>query len=92
MPAGVVDGVVRAAGARQDELAHGHDLVACAEQIVQDARQGFGGVQGSVVEEDDGPGPDALRHALGDGGRVVVLPVQTVLPGSGWRGAGSGQI
>lgn len=40
------------------------------------------------MEENDGAGLHALGHALGDGGRVVVLPVQAVTPGSGWKGAG----
>ena len=45
-----------------------------------------------VVEENDGAGLHAFGNALGDGGRVIVLPVQAVPPGSGWKGAGSGVI
>lgn len=88
----MVDGVIGPAGARQNELAYGDNLIALAQQSVQDARQGLGGVEGGVVEENDGAGPDALGHALGDGGGVVFFPVQAVPPGSGWRGMPSWDI
>ncbi len=86
LAAGVVQGEVLARLPGEDELAHGDDVVALLEQIFQDTRQGLGGVEGGVVEEDDGPGAHVPCHPLGDGGRVIVLPVQAVPAGSGCKG------
>lgn len=82
LAAGVVQGEVLARLPGEDELAHGDDVVALLEQIFQDTRQGFGGVEGGVVEEDDGPGAHVPCHPLGDGGRVIILPVQAVPAGN----------
>ena len=40
------------------------------------------------MEEDDGPGADFGGHPVGNGGGVVVLPVQAVPVGSGCKGLG----
>lgn len=81
----MVDGVVGAAFPGEDQLADGHDVVALPDQILQNGGQGLGGVEGGVVEEDDGPRPHPGGHPVGDGGRIVVLPVQTVPDGSGCK-------
>ena len=88
LPAGVVDGEVGPALAGQDEPAHRDHFVAVFLQPVQDGRQGLGGVEGGVVEEDDGAGGYPVGDTLRDGGRVVVLPVQAVPTGSGCKGLG----
>ena len=85
LAAGVVDDVVGAVLAGEDELADGHDVVALLDQILQDPGQGLRGVEGGVVEEDDGPGADFGGHPVGNGGGVVVLPVQAVPAGSGCK-------
>lgn len=74
----MVDHIVCAAGPGQDQLADGDHVIALPEEVVQNARQGLRGVQGGVVEEDDGPRPHVGRHPLGDGRRVILLPVQAV--------------
>lgn len=81
----MIQDVVLAAFSVQDELAHGDDLVPFLEEIFQDGGEGLRGVEGGVVEEDDGAGADLGGHPLGDGGRVVVLPVQAVPTGSGCK-------
>lgn len=91
LAAGVVQGEVLARLPGEDELAHGDDVVALLEQVLQNPRQGLGGVEGGVVEEDDGPGAHVPRHPLGDGGRVIILPVQAVPAGSGCKGLGEGK-
>ena len=85
LAAGVVDGVVGAAFSRQDQLTDGHDVIALLDQILQNGGQGFRGVKGCIVEEDDGPRPHPGGYPIGDGGRVVVLPVQTVPAGIGCK-------
>lgn len=89
LAAGVVDGEVFVVFPRQNELADGDDLVALLDQVFQDAGQSFRRVEGGVVEEDDGAGADLGRDPLGDGGSVVILPVQTVPIGSGCKGENS---
>ena len=88
LAAGVVQDVVLAAFSVQDKLAHGDDLVPLLEEIFQDGGEGLRGVEGGVVEEDDGAGGDLGGYPLGDGGGVVVLPVQAVPTGSGCKGKG----
>ena len=84
----MVDGEVLSVLPRQDEPADGDDLIAVLQQAVQDARQGLRGVEGGVVEEDDGAGGDPGGHPAGDGRGVVVLPVQAVPSGSGCKRLG----
>ena len=86
LPPGVVDGKVGPVLPGEDELADGDHLVAVLEQIFQNTGQSLGGVEGGVVEEDDGPRGHPGGHPLGDGGGVVVLPVQAVPAGSGCKG------
>ena len=74
----VVDGVLLAAGPRQDELRDGHKGIALLQKSLDDAGQGLRGVEGGVVEQDDGPGLDLGGHPLGDVGGGQVLPVQAV--------------
>jgi len=88
LAAGVVDGVIGAVFPGEDQLADGHDVVALLKEVFQDAGQGLRGVEGGVVEEDDGPGADLGGHPVGDGGGIVVLPVQAVPAGSGCKGLG----
>lgn len=78
LPSGVVDGVVGAALPLKNELADGYNIVSLLEQVLQDPRQSLRRVQGGVMEEDNGSRPHLFRHPLGDGGRVIVLPVQAV--------------
>ena len=86
LPSCVVDGEVRAILPRQDKFAHRYHLIAVLFQPVQNARQGLGGMEGGVVEEDDGAGGHPVCDPLRDGGGVVVLPVQAVPAGSGCKG------
>ena len=85
LSAGVVDGVVRAACSGEDQLADGNDVVALPDEILQNGRQGFRGVEGGVVEENDGPRSHPGGHPVGDSGGIVVLPVQAVPAGSGCK-------
>ena len=85
LSAGVVDGVVFAAGPREDQLADGEDVVALLEEVFQNGGQGLGGVKGGIVEEDDGSRSHLGGDPVGDGGGIVVLPVQAVPAGSGCK-------
>ena len=78
MPAGVVDGVVGTAAAGQDELGDGHEGVALLEQALEDIRQSLRGVEGGVVEEDNGTRAHLGGHPLGDLAGGDFLPVQAV--------------
>ena len=81
----MVDGVVHAVLAGEDELGDGDHGVALLKQIVQNAGQGFRGVLGGVVEQDDGAALDLPRHPLGDVGGGQVLPVQAVHTGYSFK-------
>ena len=87
LPTGVVNGVVF----RINQFAYGNHGVAALMHEFQDGGQGLRGVEGGVVEEDDGPGAHVPCHPLGDGGRVIILPVQAVPAGSGCKGLGEGK-
>ena len=52
LPAGVVDGVLSG----EDNLGNGHKSVPLLEKRLDDGRQGLRGVEGGVVEQDNGPG------------------------------------
>ena len=78
MPPGVVNGVVGVVGSLPDELRDGNHCVALADEVFQDARQGLRGVEGGVVEEDDGPGLHFGGDPLGDFSGGDLLPVQRV--------------
>ena len=82
----MVDGIVGAAFSRKDHLADGDNVIALPEEVFQNGGQSLGGVEGSVVEEDDGPRSHLGGHPVGDGGGVVVLPVQAVPAGNGCKG------
>ena len=74
----MVDGVVGAAGAGQDELGDGDKGVALPEQGLQNGGQGLRGVEGGVVEEYDGPGLYLAGDPLDNLRGGQVLPIQTV--------------
>ena len=78
LSAGVVDGVVGVVGPGEEELRHRHQVVAVLQQGLNNAGQGFRGVEGGIVEEDNGPGLDLGGHPLGDFVRRQLLPVQAV--------------
>jgi len=74
LPAGVVDGV----GLWQDQPGDGHHSVAIVDEAGEDGGQRLRRVQRGVVEQHDAAGLDLGGHALADGVRVVVLPIQRV--------------
>lgn len=74
LPTGVVDGV----GLGQDQLGDGHHSVAIVDEAGEDGGQRLRRVQRGVVEQHDAAGLDLGGHALADGVRVVVLPIQRV--------------
>ena len=74
LPAGVVDGV----GLGQDQPGDGHHSVAIVDKAGKDGGQRLRRVQRGVVEQHDAAGLDLGGHALADGVRVVVLPIQGV--------------
>lgn len=74
LPAGVVDGV----GLGQDQPGDGHHSVAIVDEAGEDGGQRLRCVQRSVVEQHDAARLDLGGHALADGVRVVVLPIQRV--------------
>lgn len=71
LPSGMIDGVVTL----QDDLGDRQEGIAVFQQSLNDARQRFRGVLGSVVEQDDGAGLDFGGHPLGDfgGGEVLLI-------------------
>ena len=71
----MVNGVVSAAGAGEDELGDGHKGVALLEQGFQNGGQGLGGVEGGVVEEYDGPWLDLAGDSLNNLRCGQILPV-----------------
>ena len=75
----VVDGVLLAAGPRQDELGDGHKGIALLQKSLDDAGQGLRGVEGGVVEQDDGARLDLGGDAPGNLAGGEVLPVQAVI-------------
>ena len=75
---GMVDGIVAAVGSRQDDLGDRNKCVALLEQLFKNAGQGFRGVEGGVVEENDGSRLDLGSDPLRDLRRRKVLPVQAV--------------
>lgn len=81
----MVDGVVGAALAREDDLRDGDEGVSLLEEALQDRGQGLGRMEGGVVEEDDRAGLYLARDPLGDLGRGEVLPVQTVTVPNGFK-------
>ena len=74
LPTGVVDGV----GLGQDQLGDGHHSVAIVDETGEDGGQRLRRVQRGVVEQHDAAGLNLGGHALADGVRVVVLPIQRV--------------
>ena len=74
LPAGVVDGV----GLGQDQPGDGHHSVAIVDEAGEDGGQRLRCMQRGVVEQHDAAGLDLGGHALADGVRVVVLPVEGV--------------
>ena len=66
LPAGVVNGVIGAAGAGEDELGDGHKGVPLLEQGLQNGGQGLRGVERGVVEEHDGTRLYLAGDTLGD--------------------------
>ena len=75
LPSGMVD--VRFF-VRQQELGDRHDLIALAEQVVEDIRQRLRRVLARVVEEHDGAVRHLPRHALGDLTGGDALPVERI--------------
>ena len=75
LPSGMVD--VRFF-VRQQELGDRHDLIALAEQVVEDIRQRLRRVLARVVKENDGAVCHLPRHALGDLTGGDALPVERI--------------
>ena len=73
LPSGMVD--VRFF-VRQQDLGDRHDLIALAEQVVEDIRQRLRRVLARVVKENDGAVCHLPRHALGDLTGGDALPVE----------------
>ena len=70
----MVDGV----GLGQDQPGDGHHSVAIVDEAGEDGGQRLRRVQRGVVEQHDAAGLDLGGHALADGVRVVVLPIEGV--------------
>lgn len=75
LPSGMVD--VRFF-VRQQELGDRHDLIALAEQVVENIRQCLRRMLARVVEENDGAVCHLPRHALGDLSSGDALPVERI--------------
>lgn len=60
LPSGVVDG----GAALEDQLGDGNDGIAVLEEVFDDGRERFGGVERGVVEQDDAAGVDLGCYAL----------------------------
>ena len=74
----MVNDVIGAAGTGKDELGDRDKGISFLKQGANDTGQGFRGVLGSVVEEDDGAGLHFGGDPLGDLCGGEVLPVQAV--------------
>ena len=85
LAAGVVDGVVHVVFPGENQLGDGDEGVASCSRVSEDGGQGLGGMEGGVVEENDGPGLDPAHHPLRDlpGGRSF----QSRLSTSHWMGS-----
>ena len=70
----MVDGV----GRFEDQLADGDHSIAVIDEAVQNGGQSLRCMQRGVVEQDDAARLDLGGHALTDGVRIVVLPVEGV--------------
>jgi len=60
LPSGVVDGVIPL----YNQLRDGDDGIAVLEEVFDDGRERFGGVERGVVEQDDAAGIDLCCDAL----------------------------
>ena len=87
---GVVDGVIGATGAGEDQLRNGDEGVAVLEQGLDDAGQGLWSMFGGVVEEDNRAGLHFGGNPLGDLSGGEVLPVQTITAGNKGKCLGCG--
>lgn len=74
LPAGVVNGVFPG----EDDLRDGDEGVALLKESLDDGGQGLWGVQGGVVEQDDGAGLDLGGHPPDNLPGLQVLPIQAV--------------
>ena len=63
---------------RQQDLGDRHDLIALAEQVIEDIRQRLRCVLARVVKENDGAVCHLPRHALGDLTGGDALPVERI--------------
>ena len=89
LPAGVVDGVFPL----QDELGDGYQVIAVLDQRLEDAGQSLWGVEGGIVEQDDGAGLDPGGDPLGDLLGGDLFPVQAVhIPLDGLHADGAGGL
>ena len=66
-----------------------HKGVSLLEQGLDDPGQGLRGMDGGVVEEDDGTGAHPAYHPLGDLACREFLPVQTVAAPNSFKALGS---
>ena len=78
LAAGVIYGIICAAFTRQNDLGNGHKGIAILQQRLDNTRQGLRGVEGSVMEQNNGTRLYLAHHPLGDVPRRQVLPVQTI--------------
>ena len=85
LAAGVVNGVL----AVQQKLGDGDEGVALLQQRFNNSGQGFRGMQGGVVEQNDGAGLHLAGHPLGDLAGGQLLPVQTVPTGNAFKRLGN---
>ena len=74
----MVDGV----RSSEDNLGDGNKGIALLKQGLDDGGQGLRGMEGGVVEQDDGAGLDLGGHPLDDLSGGQVLPVQAVTEGN----------
>lgn len=78
LTAGVVHGVVLAAGPRHNQLGDGDEGIALLQQTFNDARQRLRRMLGSVVEQDNGAGLHLGGDPLGNIGGAQVFPIKAV--------------
>ena len=74
LAAGVINGILPG----EDHLGDGYKGISLLEQALDDIRKGFRGMEGGVVEQDNGAGLHPAGDPLGDLTGGNILPVQAV--------------
>lgn len=78
LAASVIYGIICAAFTRQNDLGNGHKGIAILQQRLDNTRQGLRGVEGSVMEQNNGTRLYLAHNPLGNFRSGQIFPIQAV--------------